>query len=491
MKSSLSRAIANLTAFLAACALTVSGGTLVFTLLNRDETVRLAEAALSREAGVVGEHFDGIFRTTSVVLSNIVYDGGNLTEYALAVPEASNFLILDQVGRPLKTAYPRPRLVPIFSPLQEKIRNGSHFEAGAVMIPFEGDRSLALLARRESQNGAYAGTVLAVFSDRVLDNAIAALLGTAITSLYLEDVDGTILLFRSRTKSNYTELKRISSLFGTYQLRTLPLRLFVVAERDELLAPQYRFRLTVAVIAFVFSLVLGFMCAYAVSMTRGIKHSEELARELERRDSLFREVHHRVKNDLQIVRSVIALGRSSVDSVGSEADNALCAAEARINSISLVHEQLYKQAAVATTDLSIYISDLASHVTNAYGGTRPIQVSAKSESGLSLSIDAAVPCGLLLNELVTNAFKYAFPNGRSGVITIGAKRVGKNSIELRVEDDGIGFVDDLKKLHEGSFGLELIKALCAQLGATLKHEGGPGEGTRWIITLPPASADLI
>lgn len=483
----ISRPIANIAALLAVCALAVSVFTFVLIGASREEALRTAEAVLSREAGVAGERLDGVFRAAGLVLSVLARDADDLSEYSQSVPEASNFLILDAEGRPIKTSYPRPRLSPIRSPLLEKLKAGSRFESGSVAVLFESERVLAMMIRRESKKGDFAGAACAVFTDRLFDDAVASLLGTAVDSLYLQDSDGSALLQRSLTDAPPNRTG--SSLIGSYQLRSMPLRVFVVAKKDAFPAPSNSVRLAVAVSSFILFAFSTLSAIYAHSMDRAAIRSAEMARELERRDALFKEVNHRVKNDLQIVRSVISLGRACVGSECTEADYALQAAENRINSISLVHEQLYKHAAAATIDLGSYMKDLAAYLADAYGADRPVRVVSRAEPDLALTMDAAVPCGLLLNELVTNAFKYAFPNAASGTIALTASRWERDGIELRVEDDGVGFSADPESRRAGSFGLDLIKTLAAQLGASLRREGGPGKGTRWVIALPPSGVN--
>jgi len=193
-----------------------------------------------------------------------------------------------------------------------------------------------------------------------------------------------------------------------------------------------------------------------------------------------------VKNYLAIGRSILSLGMDNLEAGTCCAQDAFREAENRIHSISLVHEQLYKRAALATTDLGSYIEDLALFLEEAYSGGRPVSVLAAAESGLSVSLDAAVPCGLMLNELVTNAFKYAFPEGRRGAIALGASRRPDGGIDLRVEDDGVGFQENKKQSGaSSSFGLVLVKSLADQLKAAVRREGEPGQGTRWIVSLPP------
>lgn len=478
------RTIARVSALLAAVSLVAACVAAAWMFGNKGEAIRNAELTLAREAGIVGERLDGIFRTTTVVLGGISREPENIAELALSVPEAANYLFVDDQDRVRASFYRRPTSPSISSRTLQRLKGGSRFEAGEAFIASEGARSLILAQRIDSVDGSYGGAALAVFSERLLDDALASLLGTAVESLYLTDDADAVILFRSRTKTTLSETAEASYLPGTYQLRSLPLRVHLLAPRDAALASRYHLSWLVIGVSLAFALVFGAMSWYAFFVIRGENRADELALELKHRESLFREVSHRVKNDLQIVRGVLNLGTECVDMDGARAREVLLAAESRIRSISLVHEQLYKRAALATIDLGSYMEDLALYLEESYGADRPVSVVANVESNLSVSMDAAVPCGLLLNELVTNAFKYAFPEGRAGTVALGASRRQDGGIDLSVGDDGVGFEEDSDGAACG-FGLEMVKSLTDQLRAKIRREGGPGSGTRWIVSLPP------
>jgi two-component sensor histidine kinase len=150
--------------------------------------------------------------------------------------------------------------------------------------------------------------------------------------------------------------------------------------------------------------------------------------------------------------------------------------------MSLVHEKLYQSQDLGKIDLTPYIRSLAVHLFNVYQ-TDPHQVRVETEdSDVHLDIHEAVPCGLILNELISNSLKHAFPDGRKGTIRIGAKRGPDHTIVLRVADDGIGFPKDLDFRQSHGLGLEITNSLAGQLDATIDLDRE--NGTAFTLTFP-------
>jgi len=210
------------------------------------------------------------------------------------------------------------------------------------------------------------------------------------------------------------------------------------------------------------------------------KRAEELTRNsLREKETLLKEIHHRIKNNLQIVNALLGLQAHNV-----KPDNVLQVlkdSQARIKSIALVHEKLYKSDDLRYIDFADYLDNLAVGLARTYAAdTRGIELAIEAEP-VPLDIDIALPCSLIVNELVTNALKHAFPDGRSGEIRIFLKQE-ESGIHLRISDDGIGFPLDIDFHRTTSLGLQLVKSLAGQLNADLQMQSG--EGTRVEVVVP-------
>lgn len=168
-----------------------------------------------------------------------------------------------------------------------------------------------------------------------------------------------------------------------------------------------------------------------VDITERRRAREALEASLAESEILLRELHHRAKNNLQLIASLLDLASSA------PGPGALAECRDRINSIALVHEKLYQSGTVTSIGLSDYLRSLGQQVAQAWSpADARIEVSVEADD-ISVALDTAIPCGLIVNELLTNAFKHAFPSGARGTISVRATRAGSR-IELEVEDDGAG-----------------------------------------------------
>lgn len=182
-------------------------------------------------------------------------------------------------------------------------------------------------------------------------------------------------------------------------------------------------------------------------------------------ETLLKELHHRAKNNLQLIASLLDLA-----SVHPGPD-VLAECRDRINSISLVHEMLYHSGTFARIEFSAYLRSLGEQVAQAWThAAARVQVQVEAED-LALPLDTAIPCGLVINELLTNAFKHAFPGTRTGTIVVRVARQGTR-IALSVEDDGVGMSGPPS--GEGHIGLDLVHALARQLRGELQFSAGRG-----------------
>jgi PAS domain S-box-containing protein len=207
-------------------------------------------------------------------------------------------------------------------------------------------------------------------------------------------------------------------------------------------------------------------------MTDSWEQEEALRRALEDKNTLLKELYHRVKNNLQLIISLFNLQVRSVSE--EQARLALLDAASRVRAMALVHERLYQSGTLSSIRLDGYVRELCEQVAGAASAhQRGIAVDVEAEP-LEVGLDVAVPLGLLLNELVTNSFKHGFPGERRGRVLVKLARVDGDAVRLTVSDDGVGLPPGMDRTSRRSLGLKLVSALTEQLRArfTLDNHDG-------------------
>jgi two-component sensor histidine kinase len=207
-------------------------------------------------------------------------------------------------------------------------------------------------------------------------------------------------------------------------------------------------------------------------MTSRIRSRDEnLRRAVAEREVLIREIHHRVKNNLQLINSLMNLQMRGIDH--ADVKSSLLDMQARIRALSLVHNQLYDGDDLGEVDLRRLLSDLCGHLVSANSKlAERVRCSVQAPSR-PVSMDTAIPLALLTTEAVMNATKYAFPGDAKGEIAVTVRELG-DRIEMRLADDGIGMAPADMEVAQRSLGIRLIRALSGQLRAELSVEGPPG-----------------
>ena len=204
--------------------------------------------------------------------------------------------------------------------------------------------------------------------------------------------------------------------------------------------------------------------------------ADELTTRLAEREVLLREVHHRVKNNLQLISSMHNLQARLAT---GEAQAQLRDAQRRVHSIALMHERLCEPDTLSDLDFLAYVRDAVGAVMQ-LGDASRIELSVTGDP-VSMSIDQAVPCGLLISELVVNALKHAFPGDRRGCVSVELRKLAEGRVRLSVSDDGVGLPDSVSLKQPTTTGLDLVVALVRQLRSALVHE--PSGGTRFVIDI--------
>lgn len=204
---------------------------------------------------------------------------------------------------------------------------------------------------------------------------------------------------------------------------------------------------------------------------------QEIKASLEDKEMLLREIHHRVKNNMQIISSLLNLQSKYVKD--KEAIDLCRDSQARVKSMAMIHEKLYQSKDLGGIDLAEYIKVLAVSLLNTYAAEPKLINMIIDVDDVLIDIDTAIPCGLIINELVTNSIKHAFLNGRKGEIKIEFHIENEGSI-LTVSDNGVGFPEDLNFKETRTLGLRLVNILVSQLNAKIDLDSS--HGTEFKIT---------
>jgi len=207
-----------------------------------------------------------------------------------------------------------------------------------------------------------------------------------------------------------------------------------------------------------------------------------LRRALSEREALLKELHHRVKNNLQVITSLLEMQAGTAGH--PQTLSSLVEAKNRIGAIAAMHELLYQSDSFSEIDLSRYARRLVAHVVSFYQMDSRLAVSVAGD-GINVDLARAVPLGLLLNELVSNVCKHAFPNSTAGQLEIRLQEVDR-SIHVRVSDTGVGLPAGAGHRTSATLGLQLVHMLTKQLGGDVRFESA--RGTIVDVSVPRAPA---
>ncbi len=205
------------------------------------------------------------------------------------------------------------------------------------------------------------------------------------------------------------------------------------------------------------------------------KAEKEIKMSLEEKEVLLKEVHHRVKNNLQIILSLLSL--QSLHNKDVEYDELLKDSQSRIKSMALIHEKLYHSKNMAMINFADYIPEIVNELLKSYNLNPQVKTNFNIED-IYLDIDTAVPCGLIINELTSNSLKHAFEEGMHGKIMITLHKK-ENKYELTIKDDGKGIPDDIDPDSSDTLGLKVVNALIHQIDGDIKLNRN--NGTEFVI----------
>jgi len=209
-----------------------------------------------------------------------------------------------------------------------------------------------------------------------------------------------------------------------------------------------------------------------IDITEHKKAENKIKASLKEKEVLLREIHHRVKNNLQIVSTLLAL--QSSDITDPKILENYRESENRIQSIALIHEKMYQSSDISSIDFTSYIKSLINDLMYSYGADSKNIKAVIDTGNFLLSIETVQPLGLIINELVSNSFKYAFKNRKEGIITVKLEKINSNRFKLTVSDNGVGLPENLDFRNTNSLGLQLVNELVKQIDGTIEFNNDGG-----------------
>jgi PAS domain S-box-containing protein len=220
------------------------------------------------------------------------------------------------------------------------------------------------------------------------------------------------------------------------------------------------------------------MMSISRDITRIKETEEQLKKSVHEKDILLKEIHHRVKNNMQVISSILKLQSAYVKD--KRTIELLDECRNRIASMAFIHATLYMTKDFTSINLAAYINNIAVNLKQSYVIQNKKILLKLDVPEVFLHIDDAIPCGLIINELLSNAFKYGFLKMKKGTVGISVK-VKKENIILAIWDNGAGFPEKIDYKNTESLGLQLVSSLTEQLRGRIKMDSKPGEGTRFIL----------
>jgi len=217
---------------------------------------------------------------------------------------------------------------------------------------------------------------------------------------------------------------------------------------------------------------------YAIDITERKQAEEQIATSLNEKVALLREIHHRVKNNMQVIVSLLRMhGRRIKDeNLGKVFEDC----RDRVDAMSLIHESLYQSDNLAAIDFGVYLRELSQNLNSAYGASDRGIILTVKQSNVILDMDQGIAIGMVITELISNAFKHAFPEGKRGTVEINLSELDENNVQLIVSDNGIGIPPEIDIMNSPSIGLQLaIAAVTRELGGSIEVE--QDKGTRFTI----------
>lgn len=330
-----------------------------------------------------------------------------------------------------------------------------------------------------------------VLAPDILDhtNPFARVLDLAADAIIAVNVRKSIIFFNRSAETAFgysakeVRAKPVKLLFrgglaGFHPERIATLEAFaenalVAAERREIVGrrkdgSEFPAKVSLSKIEFDGETILSLMLQ---DMTSHGFTEERLRAALREKEVLLEEVHHRVKNNLQVITSLLGLQARSIKDSATRIK--FDESRYRIQAMAILHEILDESSSLAEIDFADYVQRLVAHLVRSYGAIGRIRTRLRLEP-LSCHRDVALPCGLIVNEVLSNALKYAFPGGKAGEVQIELRREPSGRVHLLIADNGIGLPNGCDWETSATLGLRLVRTLARQIEAQMQVTGGNG-----------------
>ncbi len=295
--------------------------------------------------------------------------------------------------------------------------------------------------------------------------------------------------FKAAQDSMFNKEKdeRITQLITEYEVQEKDQEIQMLASQNELknlrIEKSNRQKLLFGLGAtslLIFAIALFYLLRLKSKTNADLAEKNKLiSKALAEKDILLREIHHRVKNNLQMISALLYLHGKSVDD--SSAQEALMESQNRVQSMAMIHQNLYQDENLLGVSIKDYLDKLLNHLISSYNIEKDRITILKKIDIPQMDVDTVIPLALIINELISNALKYAFRDGRHGEIKVSLEQ-NDGLIYLEVSDNGMGLPEHFSVESSSNFGLKLINILCDRLGATWSAHSG--KGTRIEIHIP-------
>ncbi len=491
-------------------------------ILNRGKIVERDE--YQRPARLVGTHIDiserkkteealrkskEEYRALVNSITEVIFTHnteGIVTYISPTISQFSQYSPEDLLGKPF-VDYIHPDDVPMIVASYERVLQGAYEPSEFRIIDKDGTlHHVRSASRAVIEHGVFTG-VTGIMTDltaekKLLENLKQSeakyrhIIETMEDGYYETDTSGNLTFFNDSMANilGYTREELTGKNYREYMSAETSARVFETFNRVyrtgitektfdwELLSKdgeKHYVETSVSVIRGNNDKITGFR-GLARDITERTITEEKIHQSLLEKEVLLKEIHHRVKNNFQIITSLLNLQINTMkDSVSIEFFKEI---QNRIRAMSLIHEKLYQSPDISSIDFSDYINKITNEVFHAYSTTHPVAELNLELTPVFLSIDSAIPCGLIINELITNALKYAFEGTGSdrGTITVSLDETTDGIVTLTVADNGIGLPSDINPENSKSLGLFLTALLVKQLKGSITIERE--KGTRFIIT---------
>ncbi|MDZ7690192.1 MAG: histidine kinase dimerization/phosphoacceptor domain -containing protein [Balneolaceae bacterium] len=346
-------------------------------------------------------------------------------------------------------------------PLQEAIKNKPQYEgmlvSGQGVVRKQGSR----------HNGKYLEVAPSDTSQQSM------IVYVTNFNTYYEEID-----LESFSSGDVVQVTGILSLYNPGKTMAESYELFLRTPAD--IDSQGLKQNTLATLAIVGGVIILLALGWIMSLRIQVKNkTRQIQQALEEKDMLLKEIHHRVKNNLAIVSGLIELQMDG--SLSEDAQKVLQDSQSRIQSMALVHDKLYRTTSLSDIGMQTYLEELVQSLQSTFSGMDSDITINFDIDEINMGIDKAIPCGLLVNELVVNAFKHAFGD-QQGNLTVKLKDLGDN-YKLIIADDGQGLPEDFGNNDGSSLGMLLIKTFTSQLDAEMQVKNA--DGAHFAFIFPP------